>query len=553
MKKFLSLFLAVLMLASMAVSTSAVRVLKEDGTLAEVGPSISTDKNDDFDLLDYFTFFKLPYGGAFNYKGSTIYTWWYDNCPDCNGLSFQFVKNGQVNYECLEKACGKSGTLKVTVTPDADDKEEDKEENIFSGKLCPDCGGKRTIFLETVSNSIGFLRDQYFCIDCKEDFYTATDLGSSDNDDILSYFVCPSCTAYTYFKDFYRDNGYLFAHYECKNDHDTYRKISSGNINADKYKVYVYCTAGGDYSISGGIGAYYGEKKTIEFDPDYGYVLTDVLVDGESVDVTNNKVEVTVKNNTVVRAYFEKASKLKTYTIEVDAEGRGTVTAKKNGKVVSADEIYADYTDTVTYTFTPASKNYSVASLKVNGKTVPASTTYTVTKIQKNLDIEVVFEWKNPYSDVKASYEDAVEYVTEAGIMSKGSTSGKKIYFNGAAKGSVRTFVDALAEMADVSGILDNTADRVVWAIDNGLISNDTDISAICDVQTACKIVRNYLEALEEINDVRFEDLNYSDSAKETAIEIDMVTEKIYDKNRDLTRYDFAAICYLIAGLEYDD
>lgn len=552
MKKFLYLFLAVLMLASLAVSTSAVKVLKDDGTLTEVGPSLSTNKDDDLDLLDYFTFYKLPYGGAFNYNGSTVYTWWYDNCPDCNGLSFQFVKNGQVNYECLEKACGKSGVLKVTVTPDADDKEEE-ENKIYSGKLCPECGGKRTFFIETVSNSIGFLRDQYFCIDCKEDFYTAIDFGYGNDDTVLSYFTCPSCTEYTYFEDFYRDGNYLFAHYECKNDHDTYRKISSSNINSSKYKVYVYCTAGGTYTVSGGNGAYYGEKKTIEFDPSYGYVLTDVLVDGESVTVTNDKIEVTVKNNTVVRAYFEKASKLKDYTIEVETEGRGTVTAKKNGKAVSADKITADYTDTVTYTFTPASKNYIVDSVKVNGKKISNTKSYTVSKIEKDLDIEVTFKWNNPFSDVKDSYADAVEYVTEAGIMAKGSTSGKKAYFNGTAKASIRTFVDALAEMADVSGILDNTADRVVWAIDNGLISNDTDISAICNVQTGCTIVRNYLEALEEINDVSFDALKYSDSAKETAVKIDMVTEKIYETNRELTRYDFAAICYLIAGLEYDD
>jgi len=543
MKKFLSLILAVLMLASMAVSASAVKILKEDGTFAESSPLHFCPTNSDDSLLDYFTFNKLPYGGAFYYKGEILYTWWYDSCPDCDGLSFQFVKDGAIKYECLEKDCGKSGVLKAPEPVEPEEKPE------YTGKACTECGSKNTIFLETVSNAIGFIRDEHFCLNCEKKFYTS--IGYSD-DCIGNSIICSSCFRYAYFDRYFVDGPDLYARYECRNGHVIYEKVNS-YIDFNKYNVYVYCTAGGEYTVEGGSGAYYGQEKTIKFYPANGYYLADVLVDGERVAVTDNTVNVTVKNNTVVRAYFDKLYFAKNYTIETEVNGNGTVTAQKNFRNVAADEITAYYTDKVVYTFVPASKNYYVADVVVNGRSFGSIPSYAVTKIQDDTDIEVTFAWKNPYVDVNKKYEAAVEYVTEAGIMEKGAVAGGKVYFNGGVKAAVRAYVDALVELADVADILDNTADRIEWAISKGIIDKDTDISAICDVQTACAITHAYLEVLEDLNDIEFKDFTDEDSAKDTAIKIKMVNEKIYDNNRDLTRYDIAAVMYLIAGLEYND
>lgn len=547
MKKFLSLFLAVLMLASMAVSASAVKILKADGTFTD-SVSIFESKHDDkhfSSIFDYCTYYKLPYGGAFNYGGETYYTWMYNNCPDCDGLSIQFVKNGDIKYECLEKNCGKTGTIVSSGS---------NVEIEYSGKNCTKCGSHKTVFVETITNSVGFVRDQYYCLNCKDIFYS-----SYDFDCILgtNYVKCSECPKATYFNKYYVDANILFAEYVCRDGHVTYKKVDNIHNNPviyDKYRVYVYCTAGGSYSIENGGSAYYGETKTITFTPAYGYYLSSVLVDGYSVNVgVDNTVKVDVKNNTVVRAYFEKYSNLALHTIETSVEGNGTIAVKKNGCSVSADKVYANYADQITYTFIPATSNYRVADVEINGRSIGKVNTYNVSKILKDIDIKVTFEWKNPFTDVNKNYEDAVEFVTEAGIMGKGYITANKYYFNGGDKATVKTFVESLAELADIAGILNSTADRVEWAINKGLVAKDTDLSEVCDVQTACAIVREYLEVLEDVNDVRFTALDYEDSVKETAIAIDLVTEKIYDNNRDLTRYDVAAICYLIAGLDYLD
>lgn len=544
MKKILSLVLAVLMLASMAVSTSAVNILNSEGT-----GFIKTNKDDKVsvsDLLEILNY-KLPYGGAFNYKGDTVYSWWYDDCPECDGFSFHYVSGGKVNWKCLESKCGKTGVIEI----EQDD--DDKDDDTCTDAECTKCGSDDTLFVKTVEIFTGELCNRYFCLDCKEYFYTkVTELDDNDIADYVKCYYCKDIAEYDYL---FVSDGKLYARYECEDGHVTDKRIYAGyDFDYDEYSVRVITTRGGDYDITGGSDAYYGETKTIEFYPNKGYVLTDVLVNGESVYVgSDNEIDITVKKNTVVHAYFEKASSLKNYTITAEAEGNGTITAKKNDTTVSSDKVTANYTDTVTYKFVPASKNYVISSVKVNGKSVGKVTSYTVSKLAGNVEIEVEFSWKNPFTDVKDSYANAVEYVTEAGIMSAAATANNKTYFSGNVKVSVQTFAAALAEMADTADKLDTVAERIEWADKYDLIDSDDDLSVTCDVQTACALVRSFLEALEDINDIDFEDLNAKDSVKETAIEIGLVTATTYEKNRNLNRYDLASVCYLVAGLEYDD
>lgn len=553
MKKILSLVLAVLMLASLAVSTSAVNILSSDHSHFI---KKSNDKATFGDMLEIYEMLGLdvPFGGAVNYKGNIYYTWWYEDCPKCDGWAFFYVDDGDIMWKCLESKCGESGIYKESGNK-KDDDDFVGDDAMFVGPHCPSCDSDNTQFIKVVETVYGQLRNRYYCFKCQEYFTTKLTDIDYDSDYVYNDIKCPDCSKTAEFDYFFTLNGKLYARYVCGNGHKTDRRVYSNLVyDKDEYNVRVICSRGGDYDITGSSKATYNEKKTIEFYPSQGYVLTDVLVNGKSVDVSkDNTITITVTGNTVVRAYFEKASKLQSYTITANASGNGRITAKKNGESVNSAKVSAKYVDSVTYKFIPASGNYYVSDVKVDGKSVGKVNSYTLSKLDGNHTIDVKFAWNNPFADVKDKYLNAVEYVTESGIMSAAAKSNNKTYFSGNVKVSVQTFAAALAEMADTADKLDTTDERILWAIKYDLIDKKDDLTATCDVQTACAMVRAFMEALEDINDISFVDLKVKDTVKETAIAIDMVSASTYDNNRKLNRYDLASVCYLVAGLEYID
>ena len=70
-------------------------------------------------------------------------------------------------------------------------------------------------------------------------------------------------------------------------------------------------------------------------------------------------------------------------------------------------------------------------------------------------------------------------------------------------------------------------------------------------MQTACTIVVDYLKVIEQKNAVTFVKLDKTASVKDATVALNLATAKTFDANRALNRYDLAAICRLIARLEY--
>ena len=64
-------------------------------------------------------------------------------------------------------------------------------------------------------------------------------------------------------------------------------------------------------------------------------------------------------------------------------------------------------------------------------------------------------------------------------------------------------------------------------------------------------MVSTYLAYIEKINNVDFVDFDASASAKDNALTLGLATEKGYTGNRNLTRYDLAAVCYMIKNQDY--
>ena len=174
------------------------------------------------------------------------------------------------------------------------------------------------------------------------------------------------------------------------------------------------------------------------------------------------------------------------------------------------------------------------------------------TGITKDVNVQVTFKWVNPYSDLSSAYTNAVEYVTEAGIMGYYNKNLTKNAFCGKEAISVKNLVAGLAEMADVNEKLDTVDERLAWAEKNGIIEEGANLSVVCKVQDACAIVDAFLAVLEDEGNVDFADFDDDDTAKENAISIGLVSEKTYAGNRNLMRYDLAAICYLLVNLDVE-
>jgi len=539
MKKIISLIIAGIMLASMAVTTSAVDFWGDDDLPYVADNPVFTD--DDF---------RPNFSGNIILKPtspSQIYTWWYDKCRECEeGVALYKVEDGNINWKCLDKDCGKNGTITL------------KPSTTVPTITCDHCDKSDKLSYES-----SFIRDKiiykvYYCSACEKftvkqiNNQTTTPNPDVDSDKILPI-ICGnhSCAKIASFLKYEVIEGKLYCNYICSDGHVTKREASiyiPGYDYYNKYLVRVICSVGGDYSISGSAYASYGEKKTINFTADYGYVLANVIIDGVSYGPLSS-MTITVKDDTLIQAYFVPKYTANTYVIKSSVVGNGSITAIKNGSNVSAGTVGAKFYDVVTYKFTPASSNYYVSSVKVDGIYVGKPNSYTFNNTDENHTIEVTFSWKSPYTDVTSKYLTAVEYVTEAGIMS--SSQASKTKFLGSTEVTIYEVVAALAEMADTTNKLYTDAARIKWAMNNGIITEETKLNTTCDVRTICDIVKAYLGVLEDINDISFVKVSDDDTAKETAIKINMVTEKGYEKNRNIHRYDLASVCHLIANLKY--
>ena len=512
MKKTLSILLAALMLASLTLTVSAGTVAEYGGT----GYIMDVYRDGENPVLKkMYSVIQNAVGGEKTLwgTGETYYTSWYDLCPTCGGIALFYVKGGAICWQCVEKNTNHSGTIQLTtedvnpskpVKPFTPVLPEDDDPVRRGDAVCPDCGSsRRTVYIDTVVQN-GRLQDRYYCSRC----------------------------------------GILF----------NARTYTESYTDRNTYRVSVSCDHG-SATVSGGTSAKYGDRKTVTFTADRGYTLTDVTVNGVSVAVQNGSVSFTVRGNTTVRGYFEKASSAKKYTVTASVIGGGSVTATKNGTAASPEKISVQSGDSVVYRLIPASANYSIADVKVDGKSVGTGETLTLSGLSADHKVEVSFRWNNPFSDLNSDYLAAVEYVTEAGVMGAyriTQEGGRTIRtFSGSTNVTVGAVAAALAELADVNGKLGTDDARIEWAKTNGVIGKNQNTGAVCDVQTACAMVKNYLNAVQWLTGISFTDVKAADSAKDTAVKIGMVTSDIYRANRSLNRYDLAAVCLLISGLDY--
>ncbi|MBO6052726.1 MAG: hypothetical protein J6V24_12520 [Clostridia bacterium] len=553
MKKLITLVLAVLMLASLTLSVSAATTGADLSSVLSYLYGSSRVYTAD-DLAAYYN----AYGRGY-YDG--LITRWIDDCPEekCNGIATFIVDGGKIKWAC--PTCGKSGTI-TAPQPEKPDKTP-----VVTTVVCPTC--KKSDHLEYITTAVvdGELKDVYFCTKCLEVIYVKAS---------GSY---PYPYDYDYNRDYYGYYDYYFentikchhnengkfcqkdakiqlpltvkgdkvvATYKCPDGHVTEHSVSKDEYEY-RFTVSVVAATGGDSAVRGGTSAKYGETKTVVFYPKTGYALTSVLVNGTSVAFKNNEVSFNVYGPVTVRPTFTKVVDLRTYNITASATGNGSITALKNSAYLSSSaKVEAKRTDTVAFNFIPSGKNYRVSDVKVDGRSVGAVSTYSFKDITADHKVEVTFAWKAPYDDVIERYLPAVEFVTESGVM--GAYSGNS--FSGTVGITADDLICALAELTDTAQVLSDNTARRAWITANG-IAKGVDLAKTCDVQTACAIVVDYLKVIEQKNAVTFLKLDKTASLKDATVALNLATAKTFDANRSLNRYDLAAICRLIARLEY--
>ncbi len=316
------------------------------------------------------------------------------------------------------------------------------------------------------------------------------------------------------------------------------------------YKVSVSKTFGGTYQLTNGLYGKKGEVKTLTITPNRGYVVSEVMINGVSYGDTKT-FELPMDCSYSISIHFAKVGYVRQYLIQTTVTGMGTIEAAKNGKLSENTEVLtAVHSDTVNYSFIPA-ENYSIRDVKINGESVGAVPSYSLSNITTDTIIEVVFAWKNPYTDIKAGYLSAIEYVTSKNLMSSYYTYSMKHLFKGDAKISAKTLITTLAESADVKNELNTADERMKWAVDNGIIAADTTISSTITMQGAAEIIAKFLEAIEKKFSVTFTADKAEYSAKETCIALNIMTEEAYTANTTLSRYDLADLLYKISKAAY--
>ena len=123
-----------------------------------------------------------------------------------------------------------------------------------------------------------------------------------------------------------------------------------------------------------------GKKAEVIFTPDEGYMIDKVLVEGTEVEVTGNKLELTMDGHKLVVVSYKKIPF--TVTVE-DVEG---ATVDPSGVVT------VNYGDNKNFTIT-ANSGYKLIKVLVNGteKTLDGNT-LKLTNITANMNIKVVVE-----------------------------------------------------------------------------------------------------------------------------------------------------------------
>ena len=156
-------------------------------------------------------------------------------------------------------------------------------------------------------------------------------------------------------------------------------------INPDDEFV-ITATAGenGTITPAGEVVVVEGGSQEFTITANEGYEIEDVKVDGTSVGAVATYTFTEVKANATIEATFKAVVVVpKTYTV--------TATAGENGTITPSGEVTVEEGKSQAFTITP-NEGYQIADVKVDGVSVGAVATYTLSNVKANATITVTFD-----------------------------------------------------------------------------------------------------------------------------------------------------------------
>lgn len=183
-----------------------------------------------------------------------------------------------------------------------------------------------------------------------------------------------------------------------------------------------------------------------------GYEIEKVTVNGESAEITDGNISITVNENTVVETFAQK----KKYSVKATANGNGNIE-------LSAD--FVEHGNNCTAKIV-AEEGYIVSDVIVDGQSVGVCKAYTFTGVKENHTIEAFFEKAIKTVTVKAA----------AGKGGKVYPAKSTVNSGASAKFTVTPDYGYYVDYILVDGVKKQTASNEI-IVEN--VTKDTDISVV--------------------------------------------------------------------------
>ncbi len=149
-------------------------------------------------------------------------------------------------------------------------------------------------------------------------------------------------------------------------------------IGVRQWKITASAGANGAIAPTGIVGVYEGTDQTFAVNPNTGYHVANVIVDGLSIGPVTSHTFFGIAGNHTISATFA----INTYTI--------TASAGPNGSITPSGITVVNYGGGQTYNIVPASC-YHVLDVTVDSVSVGPVTTYPYTNVSANHTIEATF------------------------------------------------------------------------------------------------------------------------------------------------------------------